>query len=105
LEITISSRNLDPSPALVAAVEKKIGPLGRLNKWLTSAEVHFSEERNPRIVARQICEVVMEGHGQHVRCKVSAPDGFAAIDLAVVKLCQQLEKLKTRSTNRTSVRV
>lgn len=38
----------------------------------------------------------MHGHGHHVRCKVSAPDGFAAVDLAIAKLEHQLHKLKTK---------
>jgi putative sigma-54 modulation protein len=64
------------------------------------AEVHFWEEKNPRIDNKEICEVTMEGHGHHVRCKVSAPDGFTAIDLAVEKLERQLRKLKTKVNKR-----
>ena len=43
----------------------------------------------------------MEGGGHHVRCKVAAADPFAAIDLAVSKLEQQLYKLKTKQVLRT----
>src|SRR5687767_11422032 len=65
------------------------------------AEVHFSEEKNPRIQDKESCEVTLEGHGHHVRCKVSAPDGFVAIDRAVEKLEHQLHKLKTKLNRRT----
>ncbi|MEM7272291.1 MAG: ribosome-associated translation inhibitor RaiA [Actinomycetota bacterium] len=81
--------------------------IGRLDKFLGGmdrAEVHFWEEKNPRIDNREVCEVTMEGHGHHVRCKVSAPDGFTAIDLAVDKLERQLRKLKTKVKNRTQNR-
>ncbi len=64
------------------------------------AEVHFFEERNPRIADKEICEVVLVGHGHHVRCKVAAPDGFTAIDKAVNKLEHQLHKLKTKLQRR-----
>src|SRR5687767_15929258 len=64
------------------------------------AEVHFSEEHNPRISAKEVCEVTLEGHGHHVRCKVAAADGFAAIDAAVDKLEHQLHKLKTKVVGR-----
>ena len=47
----------------------------------------------------------MEGHGHHIRCKVSAPDGFTAIDLAVDKLERQLRKLKTKMERRRKSRV
>jgi putative sigma-54 modulation protein len=60
------------------------------------AEVHFSEHRNKRNADKEVCEVTLEGHGHHVRCKVSAPDGFAAVDRAVEKLEHQLHKLKTK---------
>jgi putative sigma-54 modulation protein len=43
-----------------------------------------------------VCEVTLAGHGHHIRCKVAAADGMAAIDLAVDKLEHQLHRLKTR---------
>jgi putative sigma-54 modulation protein len=64
------------------------------------AEVHFSEHKNPRIVEKEICEVTLEVHGHHVRCKVAAPDGFVAVDRAVEKLEHQLHKLKTKLKRR-----
>ena len=72
VDITISSRGAEPSAALVAATRRKIGRLARFVEGMDTAEVHFSEEKNPRIVEKDICEVVIEGHGQHVHCKVAA---------------------------------
>ena len=96
MDITISSRGADPSAALVSATKRKIGKLGRFLDGIDTAEVHFAEEKNPRIVDREICEVVLEGRGQRVHCKVAAADSFAALDLAVEKLEHQLVKLKSR---------
>ena len=79
-----------------SAVEEKIGRLSGYLEGMDRAEVHFTEERNPRIAAKEVCEVTLEGHGHHVRCKVAAADGFAAIDAAVDKLEHQLHKLKTK---------
>jgi ribosome-associated translation inhibitor RaiA len=42
----------------------------------------------------------MDGHGQRLRCKVAAPDGFVAVDRAIEKLEHQMHKLKTRNTTR-----
>jgi putative sigma-54 modulation protein len=100
LEITVSARHTDVSSALHDAVLEKIGRLSRFLEGMDRAEVHFSEERNPRITDREVCEVVLEGHGHHVRCKVAAHDGFAAIDKAVDKLEHQLHKLKTKLQRR-----
>jgi ribosomal subunit interface protein len=68
------------------------------------AEVHFSEERNPRIAAKEVCEVSLDGRGHHVRCKVAAADGFAAVDLAVEKLEHQLYRLKSKLVPRKARR-
>lgn len=101
MDITVSARHIEISTALRAAAEEKIGRLGRFMDGVLRAEVHFSEERNPRIPDKEVCEVTMDGGGHHVRCKVAAADPFAAIDLAVSKLEQQLYKLKTKQVLRT----
>ena len=100
MEITVSARHTEVSSVLRAAVEEKIGRLSRFLEGMDRADVHFTEERNPRIADREICEVTLEGHGHHVRCKVAAPDGFAAIDAAVNKLEHQLHRLKTKLKGR-----
>ena len=99
MEIAISSRGTELSDALVAATHQKIGKLSRFLE-MDLARVHYSEERNPRIAEKEICEVVMEGHGHQVQCKVAAIDGPAALDLAVEKLEPQLTRLKTKSSAR-----
>ena len=101
MDITVSARHMDISPALRAAAEDKIGRLSRFQEEIRRAEVHFDEERNPRIPDKEICEVSMDGGGHHLRCKVAAADPFAAIDLAVAKLEQQLHKVKTKKVLRT----
>jgi putative sigma-54 modulation protein len=100
LEITVSARHTEVSDALRLAAIEKIGRLSRFLEGMDRAEVHFEEERNPRIADREVCEVTLEGHGHHVRCKVTAPDGFVAVDRAVEKLEQQLYKLKTKLQRR-----
>lgn len=102
MDITVSARHIEISTALRAAAEEKIGRLSRFQDGILRAEVHFSEERNPRIAdKKEVCEVSMEGGGHHLRCKVAAADPFAAIDLAVSKLEQQLHKLKIKKVLRT----
>jgi putative sigma-54 modulation protein len=102
LEITVSARHMDISPALREAAEEKIGRLSRFSADMQRAEIHFSEERNQRIVEKEVCEVHLEGSGHHVRCKVAAADAFAAVDLAVAKLEHQLHRLKTKLVQRAN---
>lgn len=96
MDVTVSSRHTQVPDALRSVAEDKIGRLDRFLDGLERAEVHFFEQRNPRITDSQVCEVTLEGHGHHVRCKVSAPDGYVAVDRAVEKLEHQLHRLKTK---------
>ena len=101
MQIAISSRKTVVTPRLEEVVHEKVGRLERYLDGMDRAEVHFSEEKNPRLADRkEFCEVTMHGHGHHVRAKVTAPDPFTAIDLAVDKLEHQLTKLKTKLVQR-----
>jgi putative sigma-54 modulation protein len=101
VEITVSSRHTEVSELLRESTVDKIGRLGRFLEGMDRAEVHFSEEHTRKAADKEVCEVTLVGHGHHVRCKVSAPDGFAAVDLAVEKLEHQLHKLKTKLLKRS----
>jgi ribosomal subunit interface protein len=96
VEITVSARHIDISPALRAAAEEKFGRLSRFGAGLERAEVHFVEEQNPRIAAREVCEVTVEGKGLRVHARAAAADAFAAIDLALEKVAHQLVSKKTK---------
>ncbi len=104
MDVTVSSRNVDLTEALRGAAEEKIGRLDRYLDGMERAEVHFFEERNPRIADKDVCEVTMTGRGHHVRAKVAASDPFAAVDAAVGKLEHQLHKLKTKLVDRSHPR-
>jgi putative sigma-54 modulation protein len=96
VEITVSARHTEVPERLRAAAEEKVSRLARYVDGMDRAEVHFSTHRNPRIAEPELCEVTLEGHGHHVRAKVAAADGYAAVDKAVAKLEQQLAKLRTK---------
>lgn len=104
MDVTVSSRNIELTEALRDTTTEKIGRLGRFLDGMDRAEVHFFEERNPRIADKDVCEVTMDGHGHHVRAKVAAADPFAAVDAAVNKLEHQLHKLKTKLVSRSHPR-
>jgi ribosome hibernation promoting factor len=80
MDISVSSRHVEVSPALRDAVVEKIGRVDRYLEGMDRADVHFSAERNPRIEQREICEVTISGGGHVVRAKVAAADQFAAVD-------------------------
>ena len=75
MQIAISSRKTVVTPRLEEVIRDKIGRLDKFLEGMDHAEVHLSEEKNPRLADRkELCEVSMSGHGHRVRCKVSAPD-------------------------------
>lgn len=104
MEISIEGRNLVVSDLLKATVEEKVTRLGRYLDSMERAEVRFLEERNPRIAAKEVCEVTVVGHGHVVRARAAASDTFAAVDGVVDKLEHRLEKLKGRLIGRSHPR-
>ncbi len=104
MDVVIANGRRRMSDAVRALTREKIERLGRLCPGLDRAEVHFSEERNPRISDRDRCEVVMTGHGQTVRARASARGPLIAVDLVVEKLEHQLEKSKARMVGRSQPR-
>lgn len=104
MDIAIRGRNTSVSESLRATVEEKVTRLGRFLEGMERAEVRFSEERNPRISDREVCEVTMVGHGHIVRAKAAAADSSAALDRVVDKLEHRLGKLKGRLVSRSHPR-
>ena len=104
MEFLIRGRNIEVSDGLRAAAREKVGRLARhLEEW-DSAEIHFIEERNPRISDKEVCEVTLRGHGHILRAKAASSDAFASVDRVVGKLEHQLEKLKSRQLQRSHPR-
>lgn len=104
MDISIRSRNVDVSDALRSTVEEKVRRLARFLDGVERAEVQFSEERNPRIAEKEVCEVTMHGRGHIVRARAVAGDTFAAVDRVVDKLEHRMEKLKGRLVSRSHPR-
>lgn len=100
MDVSISARHVNITPRLEEVIHEKIGGLDKFLQGLDHAEVHFDEARNPRIADKEFCEVVVEGHGHHLRCKVHAPDPYSAVDAATLKLERQIRKLRTRLQKR-----
>jgi putative sigma-54 modulation protein len=104
MDVTVRGRNVEVSRQLRAAAEEKVSRLGRLLQGMEHAEVHFYEERNPRISEKEVCEVTLAGHGHLVRAKAASPDAFTAVDRVVDKLEHQLAKLKGKLIGRSHPR-
>lgn len=100
MNVTISSRGVRVTPHLEEQVLAKVNRLERLLYGLDRAEVHLSEERNPRIVDKDVCEIHVEGKGRSLHCKASGPDELTAVERSIHKVERGLRKLKTKEVNR-----
>ena len=80
------------------AVLQRRGQIRRLrlieHERVERAEVRFNEEHNPRIVDKEICEVVMTGHGRVVRARAAAPEALAAVDRVVEVRAAEVDQLR-----------
>ena len=100
MEVTIRSRGAEVSDALRALAEDKVQRMSRFLEGMVRAEVRFSEERNPRIAEKEVCEVTMHGHGHIVRARSSAADTTVALDQALAKIEHRLARLKGKVAGR-----
>lgn len=102
--MTVRGRNVEVTDRLRSAAEEKITRLCRHHEGWEHAEVHFSEERNPRISAKEVCEATLRGHGRIIRAKAASADALGSLDRVVDKLEHQIEKLKSRLMSRAHPR-
>ena len=101
MEVTVRGRNIEITERLRTAAQEKIGRLSRHHEGWEHAEVHFSEEKNPRISDKEVCEATLRGHGRIIRAKAASADSLASLDKVVDKLEHQIDKLKSRLISRS----
>ena len=101
MEVTVRGRNVEVTERLRTAAQEKIGRLSRHHEGWEHAEVHFSEEKNPRISDKEVCEATLRGHGRIIRAKAASADSLTSLDKVVDKLEHQIEKLKSRLISRS----
>ena len=91
MKYIISGKNIEVTPGLRSAVEDKIGKLERYFTEETEIHVTLSVEKE-----RQKIEVTIPTKYAVLRAEVTHDDLYAAIDLAVDKLEDQIRRQKTR---------
>lgn len=87
MHVDVTFKNIDPSDALKASVNKKLAKLDKLIYKPAEARAVFSIEKN-----RHIVEVNLTGAKLSVRAKESSENMYSSIDLVVDKLRAQLSK-------------
>lgn len=104
MQIAVRGRHVEVPEHVKAHAQERLSRLERFLEGMDTAEVRFTEEKNPRIADRETCEVTLHGHGHVVRAKASATELCAAVDRVANKLEHSLEKLKGKLVGRSHPR-
>ena len=89
MQVNITARHLDLTPALASYVRKKVERCERYFDHLIWAQVILTVEKY-----RQVAEIVIHAAKMTFRSKEESIDLYAAIDLALDKIDKQLKKHK-----------
>ena len=96
MEITVSARHIDISPALRAAAEEKFGRLSRFGAGSSGRRCTSSRSATLASPPVRCARSPSRVGGRRLRAQAAAADAFAAVDLVVEKLEHQLHSLKTK---------
>ena len=87
MEIVVRGRNVEVPEHFRTHVEDKVGQLERFDSKVIRIDVELLHEKNPRQAANcQRVEITLRGKGPVARAEASAPDFYAALELAAGKL-------------------
>jgi putative sigma-54 modulation protein len=95
MNIAIKATNLDLTEALRAYAEDKVG---NLDKYADSIDAKIELERDRKHASGSVfrAEVTLHVKGKMIRADARAEDMYAAIDLVIPKLKEQVSKSKKK---------
>ena len=97
MNINIKGTHVELTPSFKKYIEEKIGSL---EKFIAATQAHVEIDRdqhhNSGLVFHAEADLVIGG--KRVHAEVRAEDGYAAIDLLVPKLKEQILKFKDKKT-------
>lgn len=99
MDIAFRVRNVEVPDTIRRVTLAKVT---RLADWcgIDRADVCFSEERNPRIAEREVCEITLFGQGRVLRAHATATEVSVAAERVVGQLEQRAERFRARSATR-----
>lgn len=97
MEIVVRGRNVEVPEHFRQKVEDKVGQLERFDGKVIRIDVELLHEKNPRQAANcQRVEITLRGKGPVARAEASAPDFYAALELAAGKLENHMRRANDR---------
>ncbi|GAB3283181.1 ribosome-associated translation inhibitor RaiA [Sinomonas notoginsengisoli] len=97
MEFNISGRNLTVSDRFREYASEKLEKIGALADKVQRVDAKCSKQNNAKSGADQLTvELTVTGRGPVIRAEATAPDKFAAFDIAYGKLLERLRRAKDR---------
>jgi ribosomal subunit interface protein len=97
MEIVVVSRHTEVPERFRQHVEDKLSKVGQFSPYAQRVDVEVTHENNPRLADRsERVELTVRAKGPVVRAEASAPDRYAALDLAAGKLFERLRRARDR---------
>jgi len=97
MNITITGRNVEVTPALRQYAEEKIGKFEKYLTKITEAVVVLSVQKQ-----MHKAEVQINANGHHLQAESTTEELYASIDEVTAKLDRQMKKLKDKVTGKRS---
>jgi putative sigma-54 modulation protein len=101
MDIVVRGKNVDVSPRLRKLAREKLTKISRFTHDAGRVEVDFSELRNPRIAANQVCDVIVHLKRNFVKAHAAASEPAAALDLVIDKVEHQVSRIKEKRVTRS----
>jgi len=95
MQISVTFRNLEPSEALKNYVSERLGKFRRYLEGPQEAHVVLGLEK-----FRHLADVTINSNGRLIKGREENADMYAAIDLVMDKIDQQLRKLREKSRDK-----
>lgn len=95
MQISVTFRNLEPSEALKNYVTERLGKFRRYLEGPQEAHVVLGLEK-----FRHLADVTINSNGRLIKGREENADMYAAIDLVMDKIDQQLRKLREKSRDK-----
>ncbi len=101
MDIVVRGKNVDVSPRLRKLAREKLTKISRFTHDAGRVEVDFSELRNRRVAANQVCDVIVHLKRNFVKAHASASEPAAALDLVIDKVEHQVARIKEKRVTRS----
>ncbi len=94
MELQITGKNVELSPALSRYIERKLGKLNRHLPSIIESKVELSEEKTRSPQQRFVAQVTVDSSGALLRGEERGEDLFVAIDKVAAVMERQVERYK-----------